>query len=72
MVEYQHMTRLGYQQMQWNKKEGYYFMNKQQEKVFNGTRIRNLKRRYIKCINEGEIEEAIDIKLEIDQLQKRI
>ena len=47
-------------------------MNKQQEKVFNETRIRNLKRRYIKCINEGEIEEAIDIKLEIDQLKKRI
>ena len=47
-------------------------MDKQQEKVFNETRIRNLKRRYIKCVNEGEIEEAIDIKLEIDQLQKRI
>ena len=47
-------------------------MNKQQEKVFNETRIRNLKRRYVKCVNEGEIEEAIDIKLEIDQLQKRI
>ena len=47
-------------------------MNKQQEKVFNGTRIRNLKRRYVKCIDQGEIEEAIDIKLEIDQLQKRI
>ena len=53
-------------------KRGNVFMNKQQEKVFNGTRIRNLKRRYVKCINEGEIEEAIDIKLEIDQLQKRI
>ena len=47
-------------------------MNKQQEKVFNETRIRNLKRRYVNCINEGEIEEAIDIKLEIDRLQKRI
>ena len=47
-------------------------MNKQQEKVFNETKIRNLKRRYFQCINEGEIEEAIDIKLEIDQLQKRI
>ena len=47
-------------------------MNKQQEKVFNETRIKNLKRRYIKCINEGEIEEEINIKLEIDQLQKRI
>ena len=47
-------------------------MNKQQEKVLNKTRIRNLKRRYVQCIDEGEIEDAIDIKLEIDQLQKRI
>ena len=47
-------------------------MNKQQEKVFNETRIRNLKRRYVQCINQGEIEEAIDLKMEIDQLQKRI
>ena len=47
-------------------------MNKQQEKVFNGTRIRNLKRRYSQCINKGEIEEAIDLKMEIDQLKKRI
>ena len=47
-------------------------MNKQQKKVFNETRIRNLKRIYVNCINKGEIEEAIDIKLEIDQLQKRI
>ena len=47
-------------------------MNKQQEKVLNETRIRNLKRRYVKCIDEGEIEDAIDIKLEIDQLQERI
>ena len=47
-------------------------MNKQQEKVFNETKIRNLKRRYIKCINEGEIEEAIDLKLEIDTLKNRI
>ena len=47
-------------------------MNKQQEKVFNETRIRNLKRRYVKCIDQGEIEEAINIKLEIDQLQERI
>ena len=47
-------------------------MNKQQEKVFNETRIRNLKKRYVQCIDNGEIEDAIDIKLEIDQLQKRI
>ena len=66
------MTRLGYQQMQWNKHGGNVFMNKQQEKVFNGTRIRNLKRRYFQCIDQGEIEEAIDLKMEIDQLQKRI
>ena len=47
-------------------------MDKQQEKVLNETRIRNLKRRYVQCIDNGEIEDAIDIKLEIDQLQKRI
>ena len=47
-------------------------MDKQQEKVFNETRIRNLKRRYVQCIDQGEIEDAIDIKLEIDQLKKRI
>ena len=47
-------------------------MNKQQEKVFNETKIRNLKRKYVQCIDEDEIEDAIDIKLEIDQLQKRI
>ena len=47
-------------------------MNKQQEKVFNETRIRNLRRRYVQCIDQGEIEEAIDIKLEIDELQERI
>lgn len=47
-------------------------MNKQQEKVFNETRIRNLKRRYVQCIENNQIEEAIDLKMEIDQLQKRI
>ena len=48
------------------------YMDKQQEKVFNETRIRNLKRRYVQCIDQGEIEDAIDLKMEIDQLQKRI
>ena len=47
-------------------------MNKQQEKVFNETRIRNLKRRYFHCRDKGEIEEAIDLKLEIDMLKNRI
>ena len=47
-------------------------MNKQQEKVLNETRIRNLKRRYVQCINEGEIEDAIDLKMEIDMLKNRI
>ena len=71
MVEYQHMTRLGYQQMQWNKKDGI-IMEKQQEKVFNQTKLRNLKRKCMKCIENNQIEEAIDLKMEIDQLQKRI
>ena len=47
-------------------------MNKQQEKVFNETKLRNLKRKYMKCIENNQIEDAIDIKLEIDQLKKRI
>ena len=47
-------------------------MNKQQEKVFNETRIRNLKKRCVQCIDQGEIEEAIDLKLEIDTLKNRI
>lgn len=47
-------------------------MNKQQKKVFNETRIRNLKKRCVQCIDKGEIEEAIDLKMEIDQLKKRI
>ena len=47
-------------------------MNKKKKKVFNGTRIRNLKRRYVQWIDQGEIEDAIDLKMEIDQLQKRI
>ena len=58
--------------MQWNKHGGNVFMNKQQEKVFNETRIRNLKRRYVQCIDKGEIEDAIDLKLEIDTLKNRI
>ena len=47
-------------------------MNKQQEKVLNETRIRNLKRRYVKCMDKGEIEDAIDLKLEIDTLKNRV
>ena len=47
-------------------------MDKQQEKVYNETRIRNLKRRCVQLINKGEIEEAIDIKLELDMLKNRI
>ena len=47
-------------------------MNKQQEKVFNQTKLRNLKRKCMKCIENNQIEEAIDLKMEIDQLQKRI
>ena len=47
-------------------------MNKQQERICNEIRLRNLERIYVKCIDKGEIEDAIDIKLEIDQLKKRI
>ena len=51
---------------------GNVFMNKQQEKVFNQTKLRNLKRKCMKCIENNQIEEAIDLKMEIDQLKKRI
>ena len=47
-------------------------MNKQQEKVFNQTKLRNLKRKCMECIENNQIEEAIDLKMEIDQLKKRI
>ena len=58
--------------MQWNKHGGNVFMNKQQEKVFNQTKLRNLKRKCMKCIENNQIEEAIDLKLEIDTLKNRI
>lgn len=47
-------------------------MNKQQEKVFNQTKLRNLKRKCMKCIENNQIEEAIDLKMEIDMLKNRI
>ena len=53
-------------------KRGNVFMNKQQEKVFNQTKLRNLKRKCMKCIENNQIEEAIDLKLEIDTLKNRI
>ena len=58
--------------MQWNQNGADYFMNKQQEKVFNQTKLRNLKRKCMKCIENNQIEEAIDLKLEIDTLKNRI
>ena len=64
------MNHHGYQQMQWNREV--MFMNKQQEKVFNQTKLRNLKRKCMECIENNQIEEAIDLKMEIDQLKKRI
>lgn len=48
------------------------YMDKQQEKVFNQTKLRNLKRKCTKCIENNQIEEAIDLKLEIDMLKNRI
>ena len=66
------MIRLGYWHTQWNKREVYYFMNKQQEKIFNQTKLRNLKRKCMKCIENNQIEEAIDLKMEIDTLKNRI
>ena len=47
-------------------------MEKKKKKVFNETRIRNLKRRCVQCKDNGEIEETIDLKMEIEQKKKRI
>ena len=65
------MTHLGYWLMQWNNVE-VFNMDKQQEKVFNQTKLRNLKRKCMKCIENNQIEEAIDLKMEIDMLKNRI
>ena len=48
------------------------YMDKQQEKVFNQTKLRNLKRKCMECIENNQIEEAIDLKMEIDTLKNRI
>lgn len=47
-------------------------MTPRQEIVFNQTKLRNLKRKCMKCIENNQIEEAIDLKLEIDMLKNRI
>ena len=43
------------------------------EKVFKQTRLRNLKRKYNKLLQHGELtEEAIETKADIDQLEREL
>ena len=43
------------------------------EKVFKQTRLRNLKRKYNKLLQHGDLsEEAIETKADIDQLEREL
>ena len=55
-----------------NGREAMVLSNKE-EKVLKQTKLRNLKRKYAKIIQHADlIEEAIEIKADIDQLQKEL
>ena len=44
-----------------------------EERVYKKTRLRNLKRRYAKLINQSSLlEECIELKADIDQLEKEL
>ena len=46
-------------------------MNDKELKVYNETRLRNLKRKYAKVIQDPSLtEEAIELKAEIDNIQR--
>lgn len=48
-------------------------METNQKKVYLQTKLRNLKRKYAKIIQHAEFnEEAIELKAEMDQLEKEI
>jgi hypothetical protein len=48
-------------------------MNEKERKVLLKTRLRNIKREYAKIIQHAEFnEEAIELKAEMDQLEKEI
>ena len=49
------------------------FMNAKEEKVFKETKLRNLKRKYSKMIQHSDLgEDAIDLKCEIDSLEREL
>ena len=46
---------------------------KPEEKVYLQTRLRNLKRKYSRVIQHSDlIEEAIDLKADIDNIQRKL
>ena len=48
-------------------------MDKKQEKVYKKTKLRNLKRRYAKVVQHPDLViEAIELKADIDQLEKEL
>jgi hypothetical protein len=48
-------------------------MNDKEKKVYLQTRLRNIKRKYAKILQHAEFnEEAIDLKAEMDQIEKEI
>ena len=48
-------------------------LSHKEETVMKQTRLRNLKRKYAKIIQHADlIEEAIELKADIDQLQKEL
>ena len=48
-------------------------MNDKEKKVYLQTRLRNIKRKYAKIIQHAEFnEEAIELKAEMDQIEKEI
>lgn len=48
-------------------------MNDKERKLLLETRLRNIKRKYAKIIQHAELnEEAIELKAEMDQIEKEI
>lgn len=54
-------------------KKGGIFMENNQKKIFLQTKLRNLKRKYAKMIQHPDLnEECIDLKCEIDALEREL
>ena len=48
-------------------------MNEKELKVYNETKLRNLKRKYARMIQHSDlVEDCIDLKCEIDSLEREL